>query len=215
MSPALHAEWTKLRTIASPLWLLIGVVAATVALGAAATSVVDCTATGCGGDTTKLTLTGVYIAKALILTGVVAVGGALGVLGSVLAGRLFLPGVGDRALDLTDGTVLRAVVGTVLYLMLIGLLSLGVATAVRDSATGIGVVLALLYILPIISQTISDPEWQRRLEKVAPMSAGLAIQATTDLATLPISPWAGLGVTAGWAAAALALGGLLLWRRDA
>jgi len=29
MRPALHAEWTKLRTVASPLWLLLGMIAAT------------------------------------------------------------------------------------------------------------------------------------------------------------------------------------------
>jgi ABC-2 type transport system permease protein len=252
MSLALHAEWTKMRTVASPLWLLLGTVAATVALSAVATSVVNCTASGCGGDTTRLTLTGVSIgqalvailavqiisgeystgmirttltavprratafaAKALTLTGVVAIAGTVAVLGSVLAGRLILPDLGDHALSLTDGPTLRAVFGTVLYLMLIGLLSLGIATAVRTSATSIGIVLGLLYIVPIVSQTISDPHWQRLLEKMAPMSAGLAIQATTDLASLPISPWAGLGVTAGWTAAALAVSGLLLRMRDA
>lgn len=252
MRLALHAEWTKMRTIASPLWLLLGIVAATMALGAGATSVVNCTADGCGDDTAKLSLMGVYLgqalvailavliisseyssgmirttltavprratvfaAKAVALTGVVAVGGTVAVLGSVLAGRLILPELGDQALSLSDGPTSRAVFGTVLYLILIGLLSLGVATVVRDSAASIGVVLGLLYIVPIISQTISDPHWQRLLEKFAPMSAGLAIQATTDLGSLPISPWAGLGVTAGWAAAALLAGGLLLRRRDA
>ena len=47
------------------------------------------------------------------------------------------------------------------------------------------------------------------------MSAGLAIQVTNDLPNLPISPWAGLGVTAAWAAAALLTGSLLLHIRDA
>jgi ABC-2 type transport system permease protein len=56
---------------------------------------------------------------------------------------------------------------------------------------------------------------QRVLEKIAPMSAGLSIQATTDLHSLPMSPWAGLGVTAAWASAALFAGALLLRRRDA
>jgi ABC-2 type transport system permease protein len=46
------------------------------------------------------------------------------------------------------------------------------------------------------------------------MSAGLAIQTTTDLGSLPLSPWAGLGVTAGWAAAALVAGGLFSGVRD-
>jgi ABC-2 type transport system permease protein len=47
------------------------------------------------------------------------------------------------------------------------------------------------------------------------MTAGLAIQATTDLDSLPIGPWAGLGVLAGWAAAALLGGALVLRLRDA
>ena len=47
------------------------------------------------------------------------------------------------------------------------------------------------------------------------MTARLAIQATTDLRSLPISPWAGLGVLAAWAAGAMAVGGLLLRLRDA
>jgi ABC-2 type transport system permease protein len=47
------------------------------------------------------------------------------------------------------------------------------------------------------------------------MTAGLAIQATTDLNRLPLSPWAGLGVLAAWAAAALLVGGLVLRLRDA
>jgi ABC-2 type transport system permease protein len=47
------------------------------------------------------------------------------------------------------------------------------------------------------------------------MSAGLAIQATANLHRLPLSPWAGLGVAAGWATAALVAGGLLIRIRDA
>ena len=65
MRPALHAEWTKIRTVAGPLWLLLGMIAATVALSAGATSVVTCAANGCGGNTTKLSLIGVYLGQAL------------------------------------------------------------------------------------------------------------------------------------------------------
>ncbi len=111
--------------------------------------------------------------------------------------------------------MLRAAAGSVLYLALIALLSLGTATAVRDSATAIGIVLGLLYVFPIIVQVVSDPHWKRHLQQLTPMTAGLSIQATTQLDSLPISPWAGLGVLAGWAAAALLTGGLLLQLRDA
>jgi ABC-2 type transport system permease protein len=151
----------------------------------------------------------------------VLVAGAIAVLASVLAGRLILPGHGFTAvhghppLSLTDGPVLRAAAGSVLYLALIALLSLGAATAVRDSAAAIGVVLGLLYVFPILAQVVTDMEWRRHLQQIAPMSAGLAIQATTGLHSLPIGPWAGLGVLAAWATTMLVLGGLLLWLRDA
>jgi ABC-2 type transport system permease protein len=57
--------------------------------------------------------------------------------------------------------------------------------------------------------------WQRRYEAIGPMPAGLAIQATKDLSTLPIQPWTGLGVLAAWAAGAMLIGWLVLQRRDA
>ena len=68
--------------------------------------------------------------------------------------------------------MLRAAAGSVLYLALIALLSLGIATAVRDSAVAIGVVLGLLYLFPIIAAVVR-PAWQRHLEQIAPMTAGL------------------------------------------
>ncbi|MEU6998890.1 ABC transporter permease [Nonomuraea sp. NPDC046570] len=165
--------------------------------------------------------TAVLAAKALLLTGVTLAAGTVAVLGSVLAGRLLLPGNGftpahdHPLLSLADAPTLRAAAGSVLYLALIALFSLGVAVAVRDSATAIGVVLGVLYLSSITIYLVQDPDWQRLLYRVSPMNAGLTVQATTGLSTLPLSPWAGLGVLAAWAAAALLGGGLLLRRRDA
>jgi ABC-2 type transport system permease protein len=163
----------------------------------------------------------VLAAKAAVTTGPVLAAAALAVAGSLLAGRLILPGHGFTAargfplLSLADGPVLRAAAGSVLYLALIALLSLGVATAVRDSAVAIGLVLGLLYLFPIVASLAANPHWQRHLEQIGPMTAGLDIEATTGLRSLPLSPWAGLGVLAAWAAAALLAGGLLLRLRDA
>jgi ABC-2 type transport system permease protein len=165
--------------------------------------------------------TAVLAAKAALVTGLTLAAGTLAILGSLLAGRLILPGHGFTAahgfapLSLADGPVLRAAAGSVLYLALIALLSLGAATAVRDSAVAIGLVLGLLYLFPIVAGVVSDPYVQRHLEQIAPMTAGLEIQATTGLRSLPLSPWAGLGVLAAWAAGALLAGGLLLRLRDA
>ena len=159
-------------------------------------------------------------AKAAILSGLVLAAGSLAVLGSVLTGRLILPGHGFTAargfplLSLADGPVLRAAAGSVLYLALIALLSLGVAAVVREPAVAIGIVFSLLYLAPIIGPLLNQ-HWERHVEQIAPTTAGLTIQATTGLRSLPISPWGGLGVLAAWAAAALLAGGLVLRLRDA
>jgi ABC-2 type transport system permease protein len=257
--PVLHAEWTKLRTVAGPAWLLAAAAAATIAVSTVATAAVRCPAgQACPVDPAKLSLTGVEFgqaivailavlvvsneystgmicvtltamprrvtvlaAKAIILTGLVLAAGTVAVLGSVLAGRLILPGHGFTPahgfapLSLGDGPVLRAALGSVLYLALIGLLSLGTATAVREAAVAIGIVLGVLYMFPIVASVVTNAHWQRHLQQIGPMNAGLAIQATTGLRSLPISPWAGLGVLAAWAAAALGAGALLLRLRDA
>jgi ABC-2 type transport system permease protein len=254
----LHAEWTKLRTVASTGWLLLGTAVLTVAVGTAADAAATCPTGGCQADPAKLSLTGVQAgqaivaviavlaisneystgmirvtltamprrlavlaAKAALIAGLVLAATAVGVLASVLAGRLILPGHGFTAahgyppLSLGDGPVLRAACGSVLYLALIALLSLGVATAVRETAVAIGLVLGLLYVFPIVTSVITNQHWQRHLEQIGPMTAGLYIQATTDLRSLPLTPWQGLGVLALWAVGALLVGGLLLRLRDA
>ena len=256
---ALHAEWTKLRTVSGPAWLLLGIAALTIAVAAAAVAATHCPQNlTCPVDTTKLSLTGIQFgqavvailavlafcneystgmirvtlaamprrhavlaAKAILIAGLVLVAGAVAVFGSVLAGHLILPGHGFTAARgfqpvwLSYGPTLRAACGSVLYLALIALLSLGVAVIVRDSAVAIGTVLALLYLFPIVLAFIGNEHWQHRLERWTPTIAGLTIQDTTGLRGLPITPWAGLGVLAIWAGAALLAGTLALRLRDA
>jgi ABC-2 type transport system permease protein len=164
---------------------------------------------------------GVLAAKGIVAACWALVAGVIGVVGSNVVGQLMLPGRGftprnaSLSLALSDGGMLRAAAGSVLYLVLIALLSIGIATAVRDSAAGIGVVLGLLFLFPIALVMVSNPHWHRHLEQVAPMIAGLGIQTTVDVHSLPLTPWAGLGVLGLWAAGALALGALVLHVRDA
>ena len=260
---ALHAEWTKLRTLASTWWLLAAAVALTVVVGAAVAATVQCRPLGCapaetGADPAKISLAGVDLgqvavallavlavggeygtgmirvtlaatprrlvmlaAKAVVVTGWAVAVGAVAVLGSVLAGRLILPSRGLSAangyvlVSLGNGPDLRAALGSVLYLALIALLALGVTTAVRDSAAGIGLVLGLLYLFPIVSAVIPDHVLSRHVEQIAPMTAGLYIQATAGLQSLPLTPGQGLGVLALWALGALILGAVVLRLRDA
>ena len=252
MTGALHAEWTKLRTVSGPAWLLLAAAVLTAALSTAAVTAMSCPATGCAVDPTRLSLTGVQLgqavvavlavlilgneystgmirttltavprrtavlaAKALLVVAGVLISAFWGVLGSVLIGHTVLTRHGIPAYSLTHGPALRAAAGSVLYLALIALLSLGVATLVRDSAGAIGLVLGLLYVAPLLISVVNDAAWQRHLRQIMPSSAGLAIQATTGLADLPIGPWAGLGVLGVWAAGSLLAGGTLLVLRDA
>jgi len=173
---ALHAEWTKLRTVSGPR------LAAPRARGAdhrgqrpQPVGATRCPQNlTCPVDTTKLSLTGiqcgqavvailavlmvsneyssgmmrvtlaamprrqaVLAAKAILLVALVLAAGAVAVFCSVLAGHLILPGHGfTRRARLPSGLAelrpaLRAASGSVLYLGLIALMSLGVAVIVR------------------------------------------------------------------------------------
>lgn len=243
MRTAVHAEWTKLRTSPGTIGLLLAVVVATIGVSVLAAAATTCASQDCGQDLMKLSLTGVQLgqgvvailavlvigneystgmvrvtlaalprrtgvlaAKAVIVTGVVAAAAVFAVLGSLAVGRFILP---------AHEFVVRPAVGSVLYLVLVGLLSLGTATAVRNPAAAIGIVLGLIYVFPIVTQVVTDPDWQKHLQQIGPMSAGLAVQATVNVDGLPIGPWKGLGVLALWAVGALLAGGVLFERRDA
>jgi ABC-2 type transport system permease protein len=163
----------------------------------------------------------VCAAKAIVVTAVVLVTSVPAVLGSLVAARFILPGNGfSRAagyppLSLADAATLRSVGGTVLYLGLLAVLSLGVGLAVRDTAGAITIVLAWLYLIPLVAQAIPNAELRDDLLRISPMTAGLAIQATRDLAQLPIGPWPGLGLLAAYSTGALLLGAVLFAFRDA
>jgi ABC-2 type transport system permease protein len=93
--------------------------------------------------------------------------------------------------------------------------SFGIASAARDVAISVGIVLGLLYPFPIIGRVISGPRWHWDPQHAALMTAGLKPQARTGLGSLLIGAWAGPGLLIGLAASAVVLGGLLLCFCDA
>jgi ABC-2 type transport system permease protein len=239
----LHAEWTKIRTVPGTAWLLLGTVALTALLGALAANtmpadgdpakttltgvalgqavvVILAVGTVCdeyGTGMIRITLTAVprrmnvLAAKGTVVAALTLAAATAAVLVSVAIGDLLLP----NGLSLSEGPVQRATAGSVVYLTLIALLSVGVAMLVRDAAAAVGLVLGLLYLTPIVASLVSDPDWHDRLLKLSPMTAGLSVQATTNLAQQPIGPWEGIGVLALWAAGALLAGAAALRFRDA
>ena len=254
---ALHAEWTKVRTVAGPWWLLATAVLGTIGLGAAATASIRCSGTDCSADVVRTSLSGVWLGQAVVAVfAVLLVGseystnqilptlaavprrhlvlaakavtsalpallaGLVAAAGSILVGRLILgsdhdTAVAAAALSPTDPLVLRAVGGTALYLGLIALIATGVTTALRSSAGGIGAVLGILYLFPMLAAVVTDPDWVLTLRRISPGNAGLSVQSTTGAAGEVIGPWSGLGVVGLWSAGDLLLGTLVLHYRDA
>jgi len=159
----------------------------------------------------RLTLLG---AKAAVVSAAVLAAGLLGVLGAWAVGRSVAVD-GYPPLSLVDAATLRAYLGTVVYLGLVGLLGLGVGALVRHTAGAVTTVVGLLYVAPIVARLITSERWRERVERYAPMPAGLSVQATRHLDRLPVGPWHGIGVLATYSAAALLLGTVALKLRDA
>jgi ABC-2 type transport system permease protein len=162
-----------------------------------------------------------FAAKAAVVTAMTLAAGLPAALGSALAGQNILRGngftttAGYPPMSIAEEPTLRATLGTVGYLGLLALLSVGVGVLVRDSAVAITTVLTLLYLPPIITSVIPDASLREDIQRVSPMSAGLAIQATRNLADLPIGPWAGLGVLAAYTGIVLAVAAAVVTLRDA
>jgi ABC-2 type transport system permease protein len=236
---ALSAEWRKLRTVPDVTVLLAVTIVLTVGVSWVSAAV------GGGADPAHAALLGVQVgqATAAVLgvqvmagefgTGLMGVtllaiprrgrmlaakvawvaalvGGAavVAVLGSLTIGRSLL------SFPL-EGAVVRAVVLSILHLVLVALLGLGVGALARSAAGAVGMVLGLLYLLPVLMPMFPDPDMQRALYRLTPATAVQSLQSTVDVSGLPLSPWAALGVVALWSAAALALGAAALIRRDA
>ncbi|GGM08792.1 ABC transporter permease [Dactylosporangium sucinum] len=159
--------------------------------------------------------------KFAVVAGTVLVAATVAVGASLLVGRWMLPGRGftaangHPALSLADEPTRRAALGTVLYLVLVALLSAGAAVLVRDTAGAITGVLVLLYVAPLVAALVSNARWQRWLHRYSPMDAGLAVQVTRHLEPQDIGPWAGLGVLAVYAAVAVVAALVMFEVRDA
>jgi hypothetical protein len=120
-----------------------------------------------------------------------------------------------KNLDVSLGTdpATRIVIGGALYLILTGLLGLGIGTILRHTAGGISTVVGLLFVLPILTNFLPH-SWQTSWVKFLPGHAGGAIfqPRQTDI---NLAPWPGLVVYALYVLAGLVVGGILLSRRDA
>lgn len=158
-------------------------------------------------------------AKAAVVAGVVLAVGLVGALVAFLGAQPILHGNGFVAangydpLSLGDAEVLRAVGGSAVFLALLGLLALGIGAILRHTGAALATVLALMFV-PLLAAGLLPESAQETVQRIAPMTAGACVMAMHGHGA-PLSPGAGIGVLAAWAAAAM-LGALwLIGRRDA
>jgi ABC-2 type transport system permease protein len=108
--------------------------------------------------------------------------------------------------------VARAVLGAGLYLGIAGLFGLGIGAILRNTAAAISTFVAIMFVIPpligILPSSLSNA-----IEPYLPSQAGAAITKIGHEAHT-LSPWAGLAVFAGYAAASIAVAAVLLLKRD-
>jgi ABC-2 type transport system permease protein len=170
-----------------------------------------------GSGTIRTTLTAtpqrgyVLAAKTLLVTSISLVT-AFGIaFGAFFIGQAIF--TGDHInVTLSDPHVLRAVVGSALNIGVITLLAMGLATMIRQSAGAITALVAVVFIVPIMSLLLPT-DWQNDFSRYLPANAGRAITLVVPQSNA-LGPWVGFTVFLGWAVVALGTGWYLLRRRD-
>jgi energy-coupling factor transporter ATP-binding protein EcfA2 len=115
---------------------------------------------------------------------------------------------------LGDPHSLRAVVGTALFLTVLGALALGLGALVRSTAAGIALFVFLLFVLPGTT-AILPASVANSVNPYLPLNAGFAVTTSTFENSHHMAPRAGFALFCGYAAVALGAAAVALLRRDA
>ncbi len=109
---------------------------------------------------------------------------------------------------------LRAVIGTALFLTVLGILAVGLGALVRNTAGGIASFVALMFVLPgvvaLLPASIGDA-----IAPYMPLSAGFTVATSTFEDAHHLGTWTGFAVFCGYAALVVAAAAVGLSRRDA
>jgi ABC-2 type transport system permease protein len=156
----------------------------------------------------------VLAAKAAVFGAVALVAGEAASLVAFFAGRAALPaGVAGPALG--QPGVLRAVALGGAGYCLIGLLGLGLGAVVRHTPVAVGLLVGGVYVVAQLGAALA-PVLMPYLPIAIVANSLTVVQAGMAIGDVRfLSPWAGLGVLAAYAALALAAGAWLLAERDA
>jgi ABC-type transport system involved in multi-copper enzyme maturation permease subunit len=109
--------------------------------------------------------------------------------------------------------VTRTIVGGAVYLMLLGIFTLGLGTIVRNTAGAIAAFAAVFFVIPPLLN-ILPTSWNNAISPYLPDAAGRSVFSLTH-GSHSLGPGAGLGLFVGYCALALAIAAVVLLRRDA
>ncbi|MDQ2724167.1 MAG: ABC transporter permease [Actinomycetota bacterium] len=152
-------------------------------------------------------------AKAIVFALVALVVGEITGFIAFFVGQAVLSGQTAPHAALGDPYVARAVIGSGLYLALVGLVAVGVGALIRNTAGAIFTLVAVIIVLPPLSNLLPT-SFGRPLREYWPTEAGSQI-ISVDRGTHMLGSWTGLGVLAAFAVVVMTLGTVAILRRDA
>jgi hypothetical protein len=159
----------------------------------------------------------IYVAKAAVFAAVALVVSLVTAFIAFYLGQSLLASTHESA-TLAGHDVLRALVGSALYITLCGLLAFAAAAIIRNTAATITAMIGLLFVIPVLVNLLPH-SWGNDLVRWLPSSAGRAISATVWEAgpqnSHLFSPWGQFAVFAVYTAVLLVVGGILFRKRDA
>jgi hypothetical protein len=115
-------------------------------------------------------------------------------------------------ISFTHPGVPRTVIGGAVYLMLLGVFALGLGAIVRNTAGGIAVFAAIMFVIPPLLDILPS-DWSNAIHPYLPSTAGEAI-FTLSHGSDTLAPWPGFALFVGYAALSLLIAAVLLVRRD-
>ena len=153
----------------------------------------------------------VLAAKVLVFAAVSLISAEVTSFASFLLGQAFLTSPARHA-TLSSPGALRAVAGTGLFLCAVGLFALGLAAVVRHTAGAIGGYVFVLLVLPIIVSGLPSSIGDQ-LARFLPLSIGSVMSSNS--VPRAFGPWTEFAILCGYTVLALAVGTVVLVRRDA
>ncbi|HEY0937907.1 MAG TPA: ABC transporter permease subunit [Trebonia sp.] len=116
--------------------------------------------------------------------------------------------------SLSEPGVLRVVIGTGIYLTLVGMIGGALGWIVRSTPGALVAYFAVILVLPVLFGDALGT-WGKEVAQFLPSQAGASFSTSIPESSYSLSPWVGLLVLAGWVAVTLAVAAGVLRRRDA